>query len=45
VAKSYGFNDHALLRFNERVKRALDPNNIIAPGKYGIGSVSAEQTA
>src|SRR5690606_31954071 len=39
VAKSYGFNDHAMLRFNEKVKRALDPNNIIAPGKYGIGSL------
>ena len=38
VARSYGFNDHALFRFNERVKQALDPNNIVAPGKYGIGS-------
>ncbi len=35
VADSYDFNDHALLRLNERVKDALDPRGIIAPGKSG----------
>lgn len=45
VAKSYGFNDHALFRFNERIKRALDPNNVIAPGKYGIGSLAGGRPA
>jgi 4-cresol dehydrogenase (hydroxylating) len=36
VADSYDFNDKAMLRLNERVKDALDPNGIIAPGKSGI---------
>lgn len=36
IADSYDFNNHALLRLNERVKNALDPNGIIAPGKSGI---------
>jgi len=38
VAATYDFNDHALLRLNERVKVALDPNGILAPGKSGIWS-------
>jgi len=36
VADTYDFNDHALRRLNERVKDALDPNGVIAPGKSGI---------
>jgi 4-cresol dehydrogenase (hydroxylating) len=36
AAAMYGYNDHALLRLNERVKDALDPNGILAPGKQGI---------
>lgn len=36
VAETYDFNDHALRRLNERVKDALDPNGVIAPGKSGI---------
>ena len=32
----YDFNDGALLRLNESIKQALDPNGIIAPGKNGI---------
>jgi 4-cresol dehydrogenase (hydroxylating) flavoprotein subunit len=36
VANSYDFNDRALLRLNDKVKAALDPNGVIAPGKSGI---------
>lgn len=36
VAKSYGFNNNALLRFNQTVKDAIDPNGVIAPGRMGI---------
>lgn len=36
VARSYNYNNNALLRFNERIKDAVDPNGIIAPGKSGI---------
>jgi 4-cresol dehydrogenase (hydroxylating) flavoprotein subunit len=36
VAETYDFNDHAQRRFNERLKDALDPNGILAPGKQGI---------
>lgn len=36
VASTYGFNDHALLRFQERLKDAVDPNGILSPGRYGI---------
>ncbi len=36
VANSYDFNDRALLRLNDKVKRALDPNGVVAPGKSGI---------
>ncbi|KPF91590.1 FAD-linked oxidase [Novosphingobium sp. AAP83] len=41
VASTYDFNDRALLRLNERVKQALDPNGIIAPGKSGIWTKGA----
>ena len=40
VADTYDFNDHALRRLNDRLKNALDPAGIIAPGKSGIGSSS-----
>jgi 4-cresol dehydrogenase (hydroxylating) len=36
VASTYDFNDHALLRLNQRVKDALDPNGVISPGKSGV---------
>jgi 4-cresol dehydrogenase (hydroxylating) len=36
VAATFDFNDHALRRFNERIKDALDPNGILAPGRNGI---------
>ncbi|RFU35028.1 hypothetical protein B7463_g1275, partial [Scytalidium lignicola] len=36
VASTYSWNDNALMKFNERLKDALDPNGILAPGKSGI---------
>jgi 4-cresol dehydrogenase (hydroxylating) len=36
VADTFSYNDHALRRFNERVKDAIDPNGILAPGRNGI---------
>jgi (+)-pinoresinol hydroxylase len=36
VMKTYSFNDHALLHFNEALKDAVDPNGILSAGRYGI---------
>lgn len=38
VVKMHTWGDHALPKLNERLKRMLDPNGILAPGKQGIGS-------
>ncbi|MDR2215250.1 MAG: FAD-binding oxidoreductase [Nevskiaceae bacterium] len=35
-AKSYSWNDHALTRFRETIKDAVDPNGILSPGRYGV---------
>lgn len=36
VADTYSFNNHALRRFHEQLKDAIDPDGIIAPGRGGI---------
>jgi 4-cresol dehydrogenase (hydroxylating) len=40
VADVYNFNNHALRRMAEKIKNALDPAGIIAPGKSGIWPAS-----
>jgi len=35
-AAAYSFNDHALLRLQETIKDAVDPNGILSAGRYGI---------
>lgn len=36
VARTYSWNNNALLRFHETLKDSLDPNGILAPGRNGI---------
>lgn len=36
VMATYSFNNHALRRFHETVKDALDPNGIMSVGRYGV---------
>jgi len=36
IMQQYTFNDHALPRFLETIKDAIDPNGILAPGARGI---------
>jgi len=36
VMRRYSWNDNALMRLNETLKDALDPNGILAAGRYGI---------
>lgn len=36
VAATFSYNDRALLRLSEKIKDAIDPAGILAPGKQGI---------
>ena len=36
ITDVYSFNKHALRRFHETLKDAIDPNGILAAGRYGI---------
>ena len=38
IAHQYDFNNHALMRLNTTIKRALDPTGVLSPGKQGIWS-------
>jgi 4-cresol dehydrogenase (hydroxylating) len=40
AAEQYSWGDHAYRRFCERLKDALDPQGILAPGKQGIWPAS-----
>jgi 4-cresol dehydrogenase (hydroxylating) len=36
VMDVYSFNNHALQRFHETLKDAIDPNGVLSPGRYAI---------
>jgi (+)-pinoresinol hydroxylase len=36
VSDTYSFNNHALRRLHQRIKDAVDPNGILAAGRYGV---------
>jgi hypothetical protein len=36
VMGTYNWNSNALLKFNDTIKNALDPNGILAPGRAGV---------
>lgn len=36
IAHEFSYNDHAVLRFQERLKDEFDPRGILAPGKQGV---------
>ena len=36
IARTYGWNNGAMLKLNQLLKDALDPKGILAPGKQGI---------
>src|SRR5690606_18866310 len=36
VARTYSYNNHALTRLREKIKDAVDPNGILAAGRYGV---------
>jgi 4-cresol dehydrogenase (hydroxylating) len=36
VSDTYSYNHHALRRLREKIKDAVDPNGILAAGRYGV---------
>lgn len=44
LAAQFSYNDHALLRFKQKLKDAADPNGVIAPGRYGLWPKSMRKT-
>ena len=36
VAQQFDWNSHSLLRLQQTIKDAVDPNGILAPGKSGV---------
>lgn len=44
IMDTYSYNDHALRGFLDTIKAAVDPNGIMSPGRYAIGSHLGEKT-
>jgi (+)-pinoresinol hydroxylase len=40
AVSKFSFNNSSLLRFQEKLKDSIDPNGIIAPGRYGLWPAS-----
>lgn len=36
IAATYNWNDNAQMKLNEKIKNALDPKGVLAPGKNGV---------
>ena len=45
IAETYGWNDNAQMKLNEKIKNALDPKGILAPGKNGVWPASYDRSA
>jgi FAD/FMN-containing dehydrogenase len=45
IAETYNFNDNAQMKLNEKIKNALDPKGILAPGKNGVWPKSYDREA
>jgi hypothetical protein len=45
IAETYNFNWNAQMRLNEKIKNALDPRGILAPGKSGVWPASYDKEA
>ena len=43
VAETYSFNDHAMRRFHETLKDAVDPNGILSPASPASGPRACER--
>ncbi|KAK5091274.1 hypothetical protein LTR05_001456 [Lithohypha guttulata] len=45
IASTYSFNDNAMSKLNQKIKDALDPKGILAPGKNGVWPSSYDKEA
>lgn len=45
IAETYNFNNNIQMRLNEKIKNALDPRGILAPGKNGIWPATYDKAA